>query len=104
MGRKIAIIVFLVGALIFTIIQPGDFATMGDDLVKYIGGSWFAHVLSFIIMFYISSTVVLFWVGIPAGWVFARDMDWGIFGIFVSVYIGMLISLPIAIYQLFRSY
>ena len=103
MGKKIVIVILIIAALGFAIIQPWGSSTLGDELLNELGGGVFSKILVFIIMFYIGATVPMFWIGIPAGWRFAQDHDWGIIGTFISLYIGMLVSLPVAIYQLFAE-
>ena len=94
--KKVFIIVFLVLSLILLIFQPMEIKPMFDDLVEEMGG-FFAYVVGF----YFMSSTFLFWIGVPAGWRMAEDFL--IWGKLVCCMIGMLLSLPIALFQLFKS-
>ncbi len=104
MFKKILIVICLLIALF--IILPaackldnliGDLAKDVDEMTKVFGEFW-----KYPLAFYLASSALLFWVGIPAGWRYARDNFWGIWGILIAAFIGMYLSLPIAIVQLFK--
>lgn len=87
--KKIIIISLLAISLILAIFLPN--AIFGDDDV------------GFIPRFLVWSTTLLFWVGISKGYTFA--MDNGFLGgvAIVCALVGMYLSLPIALFQLFIS-
>ena len=84
------ILILLAIALIGAIFVPTDFIGIPVVLAK-------------LFMFYVFSTALLFWIGAPAGWWFARDNGMSGFAIIIFAYIGMYLSLPIAIIQLIES-
>ena len=92
--KKIIIIVLLIVALFFTIFPPDEiFAQFKSE---YVGPFW-----AFVLNYYMVSSAFLFWIGIPAGWNLAKNHFAGIWiGLFCA-FIGMYLSLPIAIVKLF---
>ena len=96
--KKIVIAVFLLVILAIVILLPQplyqEFFGVSAEELNPIWGR--------VLLFFAISSTALFWVGVPAGWRFAREADWALFGITVSVLVGMLLSLPIALFQLLR--
>lgn len=102
--KKILIILLIIVALfLFIFMRPvlldphGIFGPLSINAVIESCGPFWGNVLSF---YFVSSTL-LFWVGIPTGWTFARDCGLGLIGRLILAYICLLLSLPIAIVQLF---
>ena len=93
--KKIIIITLILVALALVIIQPMEIAEMMDDFRESIGSFW-----TYVVTFYLVSSALLFWIGAPAGWNYAKNRFWGIWGVLICAYIGMYLSLPIALVQL----
>ena len=89
----IIIIVLLIAALFFTIFPPSGAEMFSAENV--------GHFWAFVLNYYMFSSAFLFWIGIPAGWNLAKNHFAGIWiGLFCA-FIGMYLSLPIAIVKLF---
>lgn len=94
MTTKGKVILVLLGiALIVALIVP-NFMGLPED---------FNVVLAKLLSFLAISTILLCWIGVPAGWCFARDNGMGPIAVLVFALIGMYLSLPVAIIQLIKS-
>ena len=106
MAKKVVITIILILSLIATLVaaifpQTAELVdASADDMneFKQLVGFWIYPIIFFCI-----SSTLLSWLGIYVGWNFARDNDWTLVPILISTYIGMLLSLPIALVHLFRS-
>ena len=87
------ILVLLCIAVVVTIFAPLPFEGLENQSV---------FVRKFV-AFLIWSSTLLFWVGLSAGWCFARDNGFQYIGMLVLAVIGMYLSLPIAIFALLKS-
>ena len=83
--KKIIIIALLIISLIPALFAPSIF---GDEM-------------PFILRYFWLSTAFLFWVGASAGWNFAMDNGITMGGALVCLLVGIYLSMPIAIFQLF---
>ena len=106
MAKKVVITIILIFSLIATLIaaifpQTAElFGASVNDLneFKQIVGFWIYPIIFFCI-----SSVLLSWLGLYVGWNFARNNEWTLIPILISTYIGMILSLPIALVHLFRN-
>lgn len=96
--KKIFIVILILVALLLVIIHPSDMYGMIVDLSEDYG-----YFAAYIISFYFIASTLLFWVGVPAGWRFAVNCSLGIIGRLIFAYIGMALSLPIALVQLLKK-
>ena len=94
-AKKIIIIVLMIIALFVAIFVPVDFlppvlpAGTNVMLVK-------------IVEFLVMATSLLFWVGASTGWRFAENCGLMFWGRLIFAFIGIYLSLPIAIFQLIK--
>ena len=111
MFKKIVIGFVLVLVLLFfifdyeTLVDPAGVlgALDGASIIGGCGVFW-----GTIILYILICDVFLFWIGAPAGWRWARNLGMGLnapafFVCVVCAYIGIYLSFPIAVVQLFRS-
>lgn len=97
MVRKIIIIVCMLTAICLVIIQPGEIHSLIESLRDELGGFG-----GYVFLFYYLSATLLFWIGVPAGWNFAKERFLGGFGGLICVLIGMNLSPIIALFQLLK--
>ena len=95
--KKIIIIILLIIAICVPIFN----AELASQLVQRVGiensGTFWGYAMTF----YVLSTVLLFWIGLAAGWNFSADRDWPSWVSLICAIIGLYLSLPIALIQLF---
>ena len=106
MVKKIAILVFLIATVFVSIImmtlQAPQITGITEPVVGVLGGL-LGNIVAFVLVYLYMATTLLFWVGIPAGWNFARDRDWNLWMALICSLFGLWLSLQIAIVQLVRS-
>ena len=102
--KKIVMGVCLVAAAILAFFQPeflNKYKYIGyiiGDYTKLEGG------VRFLVLFLLFSTVLLIWEGLYNSFLFARFRGWGVIGTIFALYFGVLLSLPIALYDLVFCY
>ncbi|MBR2336149.1 MAG: hypothetical protein IKA62_08020 [Clostridia bacterium] len=104
MLKKIIICIILLAVLLLfifayeAILNPsGFFGSLGCAFIIEKCGMFWGHVLSYLLV----CTGFLFWVGVSAAWKWARNNDFGLVMSVFCAFLGIYLSFPIAIVQLF---
>lgn len=99
---KILLILSLIWSLVFTIAFVVNVGISGIES-EFPIPPIITIILIFLAQFYCAGCAFTCWIGVPTLWNYGRDCGFGILGLSIMVYLGLILSLPIALIKHLRG-